>query len=157
MRAVRGVGSGAAVVGRAAVDVVGNAVGIHVTGGWAGAVPDRGGAQRHPFGQGRLGRRRISARELDRGEHHAAFHAGDVDAPDNPVIINETLARSIGVDTKTRTLLKALDIGFEQITVRRGYYPDHNGREDALLLRRAQMVPRGDPVPLRETSRPSLK
>lgn len=26
------------------------------------------------------------------------------------------------------------DVGFEQITVRRGYYPDTNGREDALLL-----------------------
>jgi ribosomal-protein-alanine N-acetyltransferase len=26
------------------------------------------------------------------------------------------------------------DVGFQQITVRRGYYPDTNGREDALLL-----------------------
>jgi ribosomal-protein-alanine N-acetyltransferase len=36
----------------------------------------------------------------------------------------------------SNTVARALyrDIGFEQITVRRGYYPDHNGREDALLL-----------------------
>jgi ribosomal-protein-alanine N-acetyltransferase len=26
------------------------------------------------------------------------------------------------------------DVGFQQITVRRGYYPDADGREDALLL-----------------------
>ena len=36
----------------------------------------------------------------------------------------------------SNTVARALyrDIGFEQITVRRGYYPDHGGREDALLL-----------------------
>lgn len=36
----------------------------------------------------------------------------------------------------SNTVARALysDVGFEQITVRRGYYPDVNGREDALLL-----------------------
>jgi ribosomal-protein-alanine N-acetyltransferase len=36
----------------------------------------------------------------------------------------------------SNTVARALyrDVGFEQITVRRGYYPDTNGREDALLL-----------------------
>lgn len=36
----------------------------------------------------------------------------------------------------SNTVARALyrDVGFEQITVRRGYYPDHGGREDALLL-----------------------
>ncbi|MPZ44168.1 MAG: ribosomal-protein-alanine N-acetyltransferase [Betaproteobacteria bacterium] len=36
----------------------------------------------------------------------------------------------------SNTVARALyrDTGFEQITVRRGYYPDHGGREDALLL-----------------------
>jgi len=35
-------------------------------------------------------------------------------------------------NTVARSLYR--DIGFEQITVRRGYYPDTAGREDALLL-----------------------
>jgi ribosomal-protein-alanine N-acetyltransferase len=35
-------------------------------------------------------------------------------------------------NTVARSLYR--DVGFEQITVRRGYYPDTGGREDALLL-----------------------